>query len=146
MSYSTPRVKIAIGLALLGFGAVACAGDDVDQTASSTIDVSESSRLLDVEGFVDFLDATPSAVLVNVHIPYEGHIDDTDAFVPFDEIGSWDELPTDRDAPVALYCRSGSMSADAVETLVRLGYTGLVELQGGMNAWVAAGEQLQTTR
>lgn len=67
-------------------------------------------------------------------------------FVPLDEIGTWEDLPPSLDAPIALYCRSGSMSARATDTLVDLGYTNIVDLEGGMNAWTAAGNQLQTSR
>ncbi|MBK5288901.1 MAG: rhodanese-like domain-containing protein [Acidimicrobiia bacterium] len=81
----------------------------------------------------------PDAPVVNVHIPYERHIAGTDAFVPFDEIAQWDALPADLDAPIVLYCRSGNMSAEAATTLTGLGYTDIVDLEGGMNAWAAAG-------
>lgn len=140
------RWKVAAGLGLLALGAAACGGDDPDQISVDTTEVATTSRLLDVDEFIDFLDTTPSAELVNVHTPYEGHIDGTDAFVPFDEIGTWESLPADRDAPIALYCRSGSMSAQATATLVDLGYTNLVDLDGGMNAWTTAGNALKTNR
>ncbi len=144
MSYLVRRGRIATVLALVTFVAVACGGDDPGQAVVGTAAALPRAQLVGVDGFVDFLDTTPSAVLVNVHIPYEGHIDGTDAFVPFDEIGTWEGLPADRDAPIALYCRSGSMSAQATATLVDLGYTNLVDLDGGMNAWTAAGNTLQT--
>ncbi|MDW3215688.1 MAG: rhodanese-like domain-containing protein [Ilumatobacteraceae bacterium] len=150
MSYVISRWRLAALGASLSLGAVACGGDDTDQgsvdTAVDTVVTASPSRLLDVDDFVDSVDSEPSPVLVNVHIPYEGHIGGTDAFVPFDEIGEWDDLPADLDAPIALYCRSGNMSAQATDTLVDLGYTNIVDLEGGMNAWTAAGNQLQTSR
>lgn len=150
MSYPIPRWSFAALVASLSLGAVACGGGDTDQASvDPMVDptvVASPSRLLEVDDFEEFLDSEPSPVLVNVHIPYEGHIDGTDAFVPFDEIGTWEDLPPDLDAPIALYCRSGNMSARATDTLADLGYTNIVDLEGGMNAWTTAGNQLQRSR
>lgn len=150
MSYSITRWSFAALVASLSVGAVACGGDQADQVSVDpmvdTTVVASPSRLLEVDDFAEFLDSEAAAVLVNVHIPYEGHIDGTEAFVPFHEIGTWEDLPPDLDAPIALYCRSGNMSARATDTLVELGYTNIVDLEGGMNAWTAGGNPLQKSR
>ena len=58
--------------------------------------------------------------------------------MPFNDIDAA-ALPSDRATPLAVYCRSDTMSAEAVVTLAALGYTNIVELDGGMNAWLASG-------
>jgi rhodanese-related sulfurtransferase len=84
--------------------------------------------------------------LVNVHIPYEGEIPETDLFIPYDEIQDHlDALPA-RDETIVLYCRSGSMSTSAAEALVDEGYTNIVELDGGFNAWKTQGYELLDKR
>ena len=70
---------------------------------------------------------------VNVHIPYEGEI-----------AKNLDKLPADKNAKIVLYCRSGRMSAIAAETLVRLGYTNVWNMEGGMIAWETLGLPLKT--
>ena len=82
---------------------------------------------------------------VNTHIPYEGEIEETDAFIAYDETAQLlSSYPADKSAEVVLYCRSGRMSAIAAQELVKAGYTNVWNLDGGMVAWEQAGYELMS--
>ena len=75
-------------------------------------------------------------------VPYVAEIESTDEFIPIDEIeGRLDAFPQ-RDSKIVVYCRSGVTSAQAARELVRLGYSNVWNLEGGMIAWQEAGYPL----
>ena len=97
-----------------------------DPISYTDIKPAELKQILDAKDFF----------LVDVHIPEQNHIEQTDLFVPFDEISKQtDRLPQDKDTKIVLYCRSGSMSARAADDLINLGYTNVYNLTGGKNAY-----------
>lgn len=74
--------------------------------------------------------------VIDVHTPEQEHLAGTDTFIPYDQIGNrLAELPADKDAAIILYCRSGSMSAQAARVLIDNGYTNISHLAGGIQAW-----------
>jgi rhodanese-related sulfurtransferase len=95
-----------------------------------------SQRLADMLEDKDF-------TLVNVRVrSLRGEIPQTAMFIAYDEIAAHlDQLP-DKNAAVVLYCRSGSMSTSAAEELAELGYSNVMEVDGGLNAWKATGYEL----
>ena len=115
---------------LLLLSACQAAGPDKGFT---DISVAELSTMLESKDFL----------FVNTHIPYEGEIAGTDAFIPYDELEQYaDQLPADKGARIVLYCRSGRMSEIAATALVQQGYSNVYELDGGMIAWEEAGMPL----
>lgn len=81
--------------------------------------------------------------LINVHTPYEGEIERTDAFIAWDKIKeNQDKLPKDKNAKIVLYCKTGRMSEAAAKKLTELGYTNVSHLAAGMEAWEKAGDKI----
>lgn len=119
-----------IGFLLASCAAVPGGGIFSSNTGYQMITVSDLQSLTASEDFT----------FVNVHIPLEGNIPGTDAEIPFNEVENYlDLLPEDKNEKIVLYCRSGSMSSEASQILVDLGYTNVFDLEGGYNAWVASG-------
>ena len=80
-------------------------------------------------------------VLINVHIPYQGEIPNTDYFIPYNKIDEF-EKRFSKDDKIVIYCKSGSMSSYLYQRLRERGFKNVYELKGGMNAWVSKGFQL----
>jgi rhodanese-related sulfurtransferase len=147
-------IKRFIWLALLVLTTLlgAACGPANTPAASQSAPADIFSLPKNAQGYVDIsVDQLKSALahkdftMVNMHIPYEGELPQTDAFIPYDQIeANLSQLPADKNARILLYCRSGRMSTEAAENLVKRGYTNIVEVDGGMQAWQAAGNELIT--
>ena len=148
-THLTRSILVAVATAW-ALALVACGGGST--TTTNVGDGAVGTRV-DVEGGA-YLDITPGTLkswlgdkdflLVNVAVPYAGEIEFTDEFIPLDEIeGRLDAFPQ-RDAKIVVYCRSGATSAAAARKLVRLGYSNVRNLEGGMIAWREAGYSLSS--
>ena len=127
----------------------ACSSDTTTDAAASSVTTSASASasvppatLVGPDAFAARM-AEPDVVTINVHIPDEGSIAGTDLTIAFDEVATSTELPEDLATPLAVYCKSDNMSGSAVKDLAALGYTDVVELEGGFDGWVEAGKPLE---
>lgn len=139
------RVCIGALAVVTAMSLTACGSPSEAPSATSTEGAATSVVLHRLVGPDEFASAIAESdrLTINVHVPFEGDIAGTDLSIPFDRIPEQaDRLPSDRDAPIAIYCRTGPMSATAAEALRSLGYTDVVELKGGMKAWQASGRPL----
>jgi rhodanese-related sulfurtransferase len=81
--------------------------------------------------------------MVNVHIPWQGDIQQTDLRLAYDLISAEQEkLPSDKEQKILVYCLTSGMAKVAVQSLLDLGYTNLWMLEGGTTAWKDAGLSL----
>jgi rhodanese-related sulfurtransferase len=124
------RWWIVAGLALT---AASCAGSDAGSDGATA----PGWERIDATALEHRM-AAEDVYLVNVHVPYEGEIPGTDAFIPYAEVvDRLGELPDD--GSLVIYCRSGNMSSQTAQEMVDAGFTDFVELEGGYQAWEAAG-------
>ncbi len=85
---------------------------------------------------LDKILATRSIFLVDVHTPLQTHLEGTDLVVPYDKIKeNLNKFPKDKNAEIIVYCKSGRMSREASEALLKAGYTQVYNLAGGLNAY-----------
>ena len=98
-----------------------------------------SYRVVNVQELQEML-KNKDFTLINVHIPWQGNIPNTDLQLPFDQINeNLRELPSGKDAKIMVYCLTSGMAKVAVQSLLDLGYTNLWMLEGGTTAWEEAG-------
>jgi rhodanese-related sulfurtransferase len=89
-------------------------------------------------------------VLIDVRTPEEhqgGFIPGTDFNIDFREIQNrHQEVHAKQDSHVVVYCQSGHRSNIAAETLMRLGYKNVYNVEGSMNAWEEANYPIEHSR
>ena len=98
---------------------------------------SDTYRQITMDEAVIMMEQETNYIVLDVRRPDEfaaGHIPNA-INLPNESIGETEisELP-DRDQLIMVYCRSGRRSKEASETLVKLGYTNIVEF-GGILDW-----------
>jgi rhodanese-related sulfurtransferase len=114
------------------------------QEAGETVDVTDGSYQNITPDELNTMLKDKDFVFVNVHIPFAGNIAETDLSIPYNEIEqNLSQLPSDKNAKIVLYCRSGRMSEIAAKELVSLGYTNVWDLTGGMVEWEQAGYEIE---
>jgi phage shock protein E len=139
------RIIVIIALAVaavVAYFALGMPGMDHGGGSDGMASMDHPAMAVGVDEFASRL-ASSDAFVVNVHVPDEGSIEGTDARVPYDEIVDDVRLPANRDTPILLYCKTGRMSWEAATALVDAGYSDVVHLDGGMDAWVAEGRSLE---
>jgi phage shock protein E len=136
---------VSVAILALALGS-ACGSDGDDKSSARGMEQSPgwdkaAFARLDPAAFADQMKNEDAAV-INVHIPYEGELERTDAFIPYDKIMDDSRLPKEKNREILLYCRTGRMSEEAGAAMNQAGYTKVAHLEGGMKAWEAAGRKL----
>lgn len=100
-------------------------------------------KLISVMDLKSRMDVPSDGWLVDVRSADEYrnlHAPNVKCVIPHTEVvTSLDRLPTDRDTPIYLICRSGNRSGKVARQLTDLGFSEVFNVAGGMLAWVDFG-------
>lgn len=137
-NHPTPRLRLVLAGGLLALLSLAAAA----LLALPAAAAKPSHRLVAPAAFAKVV-AEKGTVTIDVRGPGEPFIAGTDLSIAYDTLAaSKAKLPAAKTTRLAIYCHSGRRSAIAAQTLLKLGYTDIVELKGGASAWAAAGRKL----
>ena len=121
------RKLLPIGLVFSAFFVLVCSR----ATAGGDVPPTEAARLLKETKNLQLIDVRTAAEYAGGHLAGA-------KLIPVQELA--DRLAEiDKRKPVLLYCRSGHRSGTALKMLEEHGFTGAKHIEGGINAWQAAG-------
>ena len=113
----------------------ACGNDTSTATGIRVAPVADAAEV--------FENQPDDLVVLDVRTPDEfnaGHLDGA-IMIDFYEADFRAQIAElDRDVPYLLYCRSGNRSGSTADIMADLGFSDVIDIDGGINAWQAAGQ------
>ncbi|MDH5412831.1 MAG: rhodanese-like domain-containing protein [Flavobacteriaceae bacterium] len=131
---------LAVFIITIGF--ISCAQNKTDDKVSGIETVVE----LDAQSFYNEIQVE-NIQLVDVRTLGEynsGHIKNA-ILIDFYNPEFYNEMndTLDKEKPVYVYCRSGNRSGKAAKELEKLGFSKILDLDGGINSWTRRGLSLE---
>ncbi len=125
------KFRTLLVITLIAFAITSCNGQ-----------ASKNIKTIDAVSFSKEIQSTSDAQILDVRTPEEftsGHLDQAQNvnWLNADFVNNASKY--DKSKPVFVYCKSGGRSHKAAEKLAELGFTNVIELEGGIMKWDAAG-------
>jgi thioredoxin len=124
------KLKIII-LAIVTLAITSCKGQP-----------SKNIQTIDAVAFSKAIQATPNPQVVDVRTPEEfasGHLIQAQNVNWMNPDFVANSAKYDKSKPIFVYCKSGGRSHKAAEKLAELGFPNVIEMEGGILKWDAAG-------
>jgi rhodanese-related sulfurtransferase len=138
MRHLSTALRVAVAAAAL---ALAAGCGDEGAPADGLISPAEAAALISARA------GDPDFVILDVRTSVEYAGDHIDGAVNIDYYDPGFESlidALDRAKTYLVYCQSGNRSASAVAVMAGLGFVEVYELDGGITAWIAAGQPVVT--
>jgi rhodanese-related sulfurtransferase len=128
-------MKNLIYLLLIGFTLLSCQAQQKKQNVEIVPPAEFAQKMADANGQI-----------IDVRTPKEynaGYIEGAVNMHIYDKDFEQRVDMLQKDEPVYVYCKVGGRSAEAVEILKAKGFTNIIELEGGMDAWQEANKPVK---
>ena len=103
------------------------------QQRGNYLSVDEANQYRNAGAFM--LDVRTPAEWLEIHIPGA-------TLIPLDELGArMNELPADE--IIVIYCRTGNRSSQALDILLKAGYSDVFSIENGIQDWITAGYDVE---
>jgi rhodanese-related sulfurtransferase len=140
-------LKLLTTLLIVAIFTTSCGSGNDTPTAGEPAPAGEGLRLVTPAEAVEIQANDPAGLIVlDVRTPQEfaeGHLENA-TMIDFYEPDFASQLADlDPTQPYLLYCRSGNRSGQTLTLMKDLGFTNVAEIDGGTNAWTAAGLPLR---
>ena len=131
-----------LGIFIITIGFISCAQNKTEDKVLGNETVIE----LDAQSFFNEIQGE-NIQLVDVRTLGEynsGHIQNA-LLIDFYNPEFYNEMndTLDKEKPVYVYCRSGNRSGKAAKELEKLGFSKIIDLDGGINSWTRQGLSLE---
>ena len=142
----TNAIVAAVMLAVGVLGVMVIRMNSVTPPSSPNNERGTIQSSLTPQAFAEVLITDQDRTLVDVRTPAEyaaGHIAGA-SNIDFYEADFLEQFQDfDQDQPLAIYCRSGGRSGQALQALQAAGFSDVVDLSGGIMAWENAGQEVE---
>ena len=131
---------VLLGVLLLGSAAFGCSAETT--SPSQTTEAQSTYVTLDVEEAHQQLSTNQGAQTVDVREPSEWAATGVPVgavLIPLGQLEQRAPGELAKDRPVYVICNSGNRSRTGAETLLKLGYSEVYNIAGGIQAWLKAG-------
>ena len=125
-------------------GFYSCGAQNTKEEATAAPEVSEEvfSGVIDAQKLKSLLEENSEIVVIDVRTPQEIEQGKLKGALTIDYRSDKFEAEIaklDKSKKYALYCKSGGRSGRAYDKMKDMGFTQLVDLEGGFTAWESAG-------
>jgi rhodanese-related sulfurtransferase len=125
-------------IAFLGLSIIGCAQHTGKGTQMNTTSMDGTIQRVSREQFKQYLESNPTVQLVDVRTASEYSSGKIGNAINYDFYGNEFKQQLeklDKTSPVLIYCASGGRSGQTLEMMKTMGFTTVLELEGGYKGW-----------